>query len=222
MRLRTLVGLGALCVALGATSMASAQQRGTRVYRAGDRDTVYIEERAPAPYAVQQREADRYRRSPIRPRFGIDATGGAFARGPQAAFGGLRARLGLQLGDWFSIYYMPTGLIGGFFDQRDDDAMVGLMFNSLMAEVTFFDMLQLAVGPSLDFIWGCTDDPQSALSCDDSGPHFGLDGRVAIAIGGGMEHGRGGLTLSADVHPTWYADDTVGVTVLGGIGVDMF
>ena len=219
MRLRTLAILGASCAALGSASLASAQTT-QRVYQTTPGTVVVVDDERAPDYRMEESNA-RYR-NPIRPRFGLDGTGGAFVRGPEAAFGGLRARLGLQLGDWFSIYYMPTGLVGGFLSSRANDAVVGLMYNTLMAEVTLFDMVQLGVGPSIDLTWGCADDRQGDLSCADHGPFFGLDGRVAVVIGGDMEHGRGGLTLSADVHPTWYNDDAVGITVLGGIGVDMY
>jgi hypothetical protein len=234
MRLRTLIGLGAIALALATTAPAMAQQTTTvyqtppppptTVYRTAPPGTTVYTTTTPTTTSpvVVETEA-RPRRHMIRFRFGIDGTGGAFVRGPQLAFGGLRARLGIQLGDWFSLYYQPTGLVGAFMHRADGrDAAAGLLWNSFLAEVTLFDIVQLGAGPSVDFVWGCSDTPNSSLSCSDHGPFFGIDGRVAVVIGHDMMGSRGGLTLSADVHPTWYADDTVGLAVLGGIGIDMY
>ncbi len=213
MRLRTLIGLGVMALTLATTAPLMAQQPTTTVYRASTpTGTVLVEQPAPAP-----------RRHLFRLRLGLDATGGAFAHGPQLAFGGLRARVGIELGDFFALYYQPTGLVGAFIhSQEGENAVAGLMWNSFLAELTLFDMVQVAAGPSVDFVWGCTDAVQSRTSCTDHGAFFGIDGRVAIVIGHDMMGSRGGLTLSADVHPTWYSDHNVGLAVLGGVGLDMY
>lgn len=176
----------------------------------------------PSEAVIVEQRVVPHQRNLLRLRFGFDGTGGAWARGPQLAAGGLRARLGLQIGDYFAIYYQPTGLVGTFYNQRIGDSAAGAFFNSLLVELTLFDMLQIGAGPSADFMWGCSDDPQSRLSCNDHGVFFGLDGRIAVVVAPTLGESRMGLTISADVHPTWYASDTAGIAVLGGIGLEMF
>jgi hypothetical protein len=231
MRLRTFVVLGAALGALYTASPARAQQRTTTTYRtttAPSGEVVVVEQ--PTTYAepgVAYAEPGMYappRRDPIRVRFGIDGTGGAmFRHGNDAGFGGLRGRIGLQLGDWFAIYYQATGLVGAFMHGNSgEDRALGMLFNTGMLEVTVFDMVQLGVGPSADIIWGCSEHGQSGTTCNNNGPYFGLDGRVAVAILPHMGGNRMGLTLSADVHPTWIDSDHIGLSVLGGIGFDVF
>jgi hypothetical protein len=67
--------------------------------------------------------------------------------------GGAQLRLGINIGDMVAFYYQPTGLIGAFVDRPDGSGSVaGLMWNTAMAELTFVDMLQVGIGPSMDFV----------------------------------------------------------------------
>jgi hypothetical protein len=45
---------------------------------------------------------------------------------------------------------------------------------------------------------------------------------VAFVLGGHGPGRRGGVTLSADVHPTFYEWDEVALSVIGGLGFDLY
>jgi hypothetical protein len=115
-------------------------------------------------------------------------------------------------------------MIGGFLGERElvSDGVAGVMFNTGMLELTIADVFQIGAGPSMDWIWGCAETIQDEVSCAESGPYFGLDGRVAVVIGDQGPGTRSGFTLSADVHPVWLDDDHVGVTMLGGAGFELY
>lgn len=200
MRLRALLGIFALLVALATGSTATAQQ---------------------APPGIVLDDG-HLQRPFLRLRVGVDATGGGSVRGPQVGLGGARARFGVQVGDWFALYYMPAGVVGAIDRSRSGDWTAGFLYNTVAAEVTFLERVQLAVGPSMDFAWGCGTTPQDGGSCTDHGPFFGIDGRVAIVFEPSVFGGPTGVTLSGDVHPTWYANAELGVTILGGVGVEMY
>lgn len=181
-------------------------------------DRVYVVETE--RYVEPPREEPAY----VRFRFGISGVGGAVvASGPDIGMGGAQLRLGVTLGDMIAFYYQPTGLIGALVNRPDgSEAAAGLLWNTAMVELTFADMLQLGVGPSMDFVWGCDNAFQNEIECDTSDPLFGLHGRTAFVFGGGGPGQRGGLTLSLDVHPTFYESDEVALAVIGGLGFDLY
>lgn len=158
-------------------------------------------------------------------RFGVSGVGGAVADGPDLAMGGIELRAGIQLGDYLGIYYMPIGTIGSLYNRPGgESAVAGMLFNNAMVDFTIADMFTIGGGPSIDFIWGCSDAVQNEVECDTTDALFGVNGRVALNLmpmgGPGARHA---LTLSFDVHPTWFNwdRDVVGWTMLGGIGFEM-
>ncbi|UJR83630.1 hypothetical protein [Sandaracinus amylolyticus] len=159
-------------------------------------------------------------------RFGISGFGGMTlgddANDPEGWMGGGALRLGMQLGDWFSVYYQPSGIATGLDTTGGDSELVFTLWNSLLAEATLFDFLSIGAGPSVDFYFGCEASEQSQASCADEGAFFGLHGRVAINIGGLLFGQRGAVNVSFDVHPTWFEDDTETVALLGGLGLELY
>lgn len=206
MRTNLLIGVTGIALGLSVSAPATAQDR---VY-------VIETERALEP----PREEPAY----LRFRFGLSGVGGAvIASGPDIGMGGAQLRVGVGLGDMIAFYYQPTGLIGALVDRPNgSEAAAGLLWNTAMLELTFADMLQLGVGPSMDFVWGCDNAFQNEIECDTSDPLFGLHGRTAFVFGGSGPGQRAGLTLSLDVHPTFYESDEVALSVIGGLGFDLY
>lgn len=203
---RSIAAVAALVSGLAVSAGASAQ---TRTYRYERRTEVTTT----AP------DAGRWARF----RFGVSGHGGALVNGPEIGFGGLSLRAGVQLTDLFAVYYQPMGLAGALYARPDAAGAAGLLFNSAMADFTIFDMVSVGFGPSLDFVWGCSDSYQTEADCDSTDPFFGANGRVAVNIGAMGRGTRHALSVSVDVHPTVFDWDrgAVGVTMVGGIGYEM-
>jgi hypothetical protein len=166
---------------------------------------------APAPVAAQ-----RYDRPRV--RFGISGVGGGFVGAAHGALGGAAVRVGIQANDVVAVYLQAQGLIGQFLP-APGDGLAGFAFHSLMIDFTIADVVQIGVGPALDFVWGC--DGRYQHSCSGQGPYLGGDVRLAFLAG---DHGpgrRSGLVFSFDAHPTWFGDDAA-ITLLGGIGYEMY
>lgn len=207
MKARWIAAVAALVAGLALTGSASAQATTTYHY---ERRT-----------EVQTAEVDHGRWA--RFRFGVAGHGGAMLNGPEIAFGGLSLRAGVQLSDLFGVYYQPMGLAGALYARPGAASGAGLLFNSAMADFTIADFVSLGFGPSLDFIWGCSDTYQTEADCDSTDPFFGANGRVALNLGAMGTGTRNALSISVDVHPTVFDWDrgTVGVTMVGGIGYEM-
>lgn len=92
-------------------------------------------------------------------------------------------------------------LIGGASEGHG----VGIMWSAAMFGFAA-GPFHLAAGPSLDLAWGCSD-ANASSGCYSGGPLAGMDGRVSIQL----EH----LTITLDVHPTFYRTSTVTAMILG-------
>ena len=156
--------------------------------------------------------------SPPRVRFGINGHGGGFVGATHGAVGGLGVRLGVQVNDLFAVYVQGQGLIGQFLPSPGD-GLAGFAFHSLMFELTLADVVQLGLGPALDFVWGC--DGTYQPSCAGTGPYLGGDARLAVVLGGRGPGRRSGLEFSFDVHPTWFGE-TASVALLFGLGYELY
>lgn len=176
----------------------------------------------PAPPSVSAKPAASVEEDfdVVRFRSGISLGGGVTVGpvlGPTAA---LSVRLGAQWGRYFGTYLQSQPTV--FFVSSDAGVVVGFTVNnSLLAALTLFDMLELGVGPSLDYLGlaGC-----AGSSCiAGTGLAFGADARVAVNFGHRDPRGgrRSGLTLSADLHPLFVGDSVVFFTVFS-VGVDWF
>ncbi|AKF03846.1 hypothetical protein DB32_000995 [Sandaracinus amylolyticus] len=181
---------------------------------------------AAPPLEVEQPSA--LERALVRLRVGGTLHGGYTlgddAEDPEGWMAGLSLRVGVQISDWFAVYYQPSGILAGLETTPSggdyDEAFT--LWNALLAEATLFDFLSIGAGPSLDFYWGCDAGIQSQAACADENPLFGLHGRVAVNIGGLFLDQRGAFNVSFDFHPTWFEDDVKTYSMLGGIGVELY
>lgn len=155
-------------------------------------------------------------------RFGASGVGGGFVGAVHGAVGGLALRVGVQFNDIVAIYVQGQGLLGMFLPEPlpSISRANGFVFHELMLDLTFFDMLQLGAGPSLDFVWGCSVENRGAL-CAREGPFFGGDFRLAVIFGGHGPHRRAGFVVSVDAHPTWF-DSDVATMLLLGLGGELY
>jgi len=156
-----------------------------------------------------------HRHEEPRLRFGVSGVVGGFAGRVGGGLGGIEPRIGVQFNDLFGLYYQGQWLLGGIFPRN---AWAGFSFNQVMADFTLFDMLQLGAGPSFDYIWGCS---SNEPACADSGPYFGLNGRIAMIVGGESWNHRHGIVFSLDVHPTILRGDAT-TAFLFGIGGELY
>jgi hypothetical protein len=150
-------------------------------------------------------------------RFGVSGVVGGFAGRVGGGLGGIEPRIGVQFNDLFGLYFQGQWLFGGIFPRGFDGRWAGFSFNQVMADFTLFDMLQLGAGPSFDYIWGCD---ANEPACADSGPYFGVNGRIAMIVGGGSWN-RHGVTVSLDIHPTVLRGDAT-TAFLFGIGGELY
>lgn len=151
-----------------------------------------------------------------RVRFGLSGFGGGFVGTIHGAVGGVSPRIGLQANDVFAVYVQAQYVLGQFLPEPSDD-LVGFVFHTLVFELTADDFLQIGLGPSLDFVWGCDELLQRV--CAGSRPRFGSDAHLAFLVGDRAEERRSRLAISLDVHPTWF-DGDVAVAILAGIGYE--
>lgn len=174
---------------------------------------------APAPAPAQGPRLDAEYES-IRFRGGFTVGGGGVFGPVGGPIIDVSVRLGVQLGRYFGILLQeqpnvflisnPNGLVAGF----------GLN-NSLMAELTLFDHLQLAAGPSLDYLagGGCSGSDCTA----GAGLGFGLHARAAFVFAGRDPQGgrRSGFSLSVNLHPLFVGGAAFFFTTFG-IGGDWY
>jgi len=157
-------------------------------------------------------------KSEIRVRGGFSVNGGLVhtpdGNGP--AFG-LAARLGVQFNQFLGLYYQNTPLVtfapvrgaqsAGFHAGFAD-------YNTILASLTLLDVLEIAVGPSVDYAKyadcsaGVTGFTPSAGCESGSSVALGGHGRVAFNFGGlfSGEGRRSGFGIAADIHPLLLSD----------------
>ncbi|MBN4049503.1 hypothetical protein JYT86_00430 [bacterium AH-315-N03] len=155
-----------------------------------------------------------------RVRFGFGIAGGPFIDGVDGGLGGFSVRLGLQVNEWVAVLYQSQHLAGGFL--ADGEARVGYFGqHQIVVEGTLFDVLQLSVGPSLDFYKGCEASLQELTTGCSETLAPGANGRFAFAFGGSGPGERGGPSLSVDLHGT-LLDETTEVSVLLGFSGEVY
>jgi|GEM_PF-2033939 len=172
-------------------------------------------------FALATPASAQERHSGPRLRAGLSGVGGGFAGAVHGGLGGVEPRIGLQISDMFAVLIQGQGLIGQFAPDGDD-RIAGFAFHSAMFELTAGDMFQLAAGPSLDFVWGCSEAP-GQIACSRGGAYAGANFRAAVIIGGRHDAGwRDGFTISVDAHPTLLDDGEWSTVFLFGLGVDLY
>lgn len=192
-KLRATTALAGLSVLFGA-GVASAQR-------------VYVEASPPPPPYVVVRPLY----APPHLRLAIGGTAGGFVgTSLDSGFvGGLWGQIGVQINPLVGVYYQAHLMLGGFA-QPGGVLLGGFGFNELMVDFTLADVLQLGIGPSIDFISAC-----DQVTCGDFA-YFGGDARIAVAFGHWLRGGRArtGFMLGVDIHPTILGSDAAGNTYL--------
>jgi hypothetical protein len=193
---------------------------------------------APAPSAKVEEKKDEKKKEEepkdsAHFRFGMGLDGSflyaAGQDGIEGAAAGLQLRLGAQINQWFAIYYQPHAIIGGTISQGPSvgaglpglpkATLIGAVFNSGLIEATL-PVLHIGAGPSADIL-GIQGYAVQGETGGSTNVYFGVDGRVAIVIGG---HGPGshvGFEIEGNVHPTFW-EGTVLTTFSVGIGGELY
>ncbi len=106
-------------------------------------------------------------------------------------------------------------------------AIAGYQFTPMFA-LTPVDVFEVAAGPSLDYLTGGSETVTSAAGGSASvngfsSLYFGVDGRLALHLGGRNPETlrRRGFTLSADVHPSFVSGGPVTFFTVG-LGADWY
>lgn len=133
--------------------------------------------------------------------------------------------IGLQVNDIVAGYAQHRALFGERFD-GSRGAFVH-SYNSFLLDLTLFESVQIGAGPSIDLGIGslCAIDanPEAAASgarecAAPSGPHVGLDVRLALMLGSRTHARRRGPVIAAHLHPTWLDRSSAVVTLTLGAG----
>lgn len=154
-------------------------------------------------------------------RAGVSGVGGGFIGHVHGGLGGVSPRIGIQFNDHFALMLQGQGLVGRFVPYPNED-LAGFAFHAMMFELTAGDVFQVAAGPSLDFVWGCSAD-RGQPSCSRGGAYVGGDLRLALVFGGRHDVGsRTGFAISFDIHPTLLDDNSWSNVLLLGFGVELY
>jgi hypothetical protein len=173
----------------------------------------------PPPSAAARAEAapdfDR-----VRLRSGLALNGG-WTFGPvQGPIAAASLRLGIQFGRVFGLYVQSMPQL--FVVLGDMGAAAGFALNnSLLMGFTLFDFLELATGPSADFVAAAG--LKRAGASSDAVWGLGIHGRVGLHLGQRNPNGgnRSGLSIALDVHPIFAGTAILFMTTLG-VGIDWY
>lgn len=143
--------------------------------------------------------------------------------------GALSVRFGVQFFHAFGIYAQSMNSIGGLgFVTTTGDAAAYAMaqsYNSLLASLTIAHFLELAAGPSFDYMafFGCN----SAMANCGSGEGLAVGGhlRGSLNLGGLIAGGprRMAFNVGLDLHPTFFLANRGGFFAAAiTIGVEFF
>lgn len=155
-------------------------------------------------------------RDGFRLRGGIGIGGGPlipFGLGTAASTGGMGAvsvRLGVQFMHAFGVYVQSMNSLGAIGFVTNSGNVAGYAMaqsqNALLASLTFAHLIEIAAGPSLDYIafFGC----DASMSACSSGEGAGLGGhlRGSLNLGGPIGGGprRMAFNVGLDLHPTFF------------------
>jgi hypothetical protein len=181
---------------------------------------------APPPTA----EPDTARRGPkdgARLRGGLSANGGMFflPANPAGGAASISGRIGLQFNHALGLYYQNTPIVGATMaPAQRSGAVVAADYNSLLLSLTLLHIVDLGLGPSLDYVAVAKGSiaPSPSLATG-TGVAAGGHGRVAIHIGGLSGEGprRSGLAIGADAHPMFLATGKA-LSLTAGLGVEWY
>ncbi len=158
-------------------------------------------------------------KSQMRLRGGFSLNGGLVhtpdGNGP--AFG-LAGRLGVQFNSYFGLYYQNTPLVTFAPSSAGQSVSFHAGFadyNTILGSLTLLDMVELAVGPSVDYAKyadcsaGVTGFVPTSGCQSGSSVALGGHARVSFDFGGLFGDGktrRSGFLLNADIHPLLFSD----------------
>lgn len=174
-------------------------------------------------------------RDGVRLRGGVSLGGGPLVpfglstAASTGAMGALSVRFGVQFFHAFGIYAQSMNSIGGlgFVTMSGDVAAYAMAqsYNSLLASLTIAHFLELAAGPSFDYMmfFGCN----SAMANCGSGEGMALGGhlRGSLNFGGLISGGprRMAFNVGLDLHPTFFLANRGGFfSAALTIGVEFF
>jgi hypothetical protein len=189
-----------------------------------------------APQVVEVIPKDQVKDG-IRLRGGFSVNGGVFflPANPVGGAASIAARVGVQFNHFFSIYYQNTPIIGATAahlvanDERTG-TVVAADYNSLLVNLTLLHVLDVGVGPSLDYLAlakGSISNGQGLLPSislsDGTGVAAGGHGRVAFHIGGLSGEGprRSGFAIGVDAHPMFLATGRA-LSLTAGLGAEWY
>ncbi len=182
---------------------------------------VVVTEKAPPP-AEKEKKKDDEEKDSAHFRFGLGLDANYFVspgtNGIQGLGIGLQVRLGVQMSQWWAIYYQAHGILGGTLADSGDllgANVIGTVYNSGMIEATL-PVLHIGAGPSADVVGVA-----GLMTPESTNVFFGIDGRAAIVIGGHGPGRHGGLAINFNVHPT-FLTGTVLTTFSAGIGGELY
>lgn len=152
----------------------------------------------------------------------LPAVPGASSLGPAFGFGG---RIGVQINRWVGIVYQNTPIVtltpqhSGSGTSSTYGFKAGFAdYNSFMAMLSVLHMLDIGVGPSVDFL--AVANGSAALSgtasSSSSGVSAGAHGRVALNIGGLT---GSSFAIGFDAHPL-FTGAGKGVSLTLGLGAE--
>lgn len=144
------------------------------------------------------------RERPVHLLAGVGGELGGFVDQATGLVGGAQVHVGVHV-HGLEIYGMTQGFVGSLVGDPHGGEVQGIAWSSAMLGFGV-DVFHLAIGPSLDFAWGCTD-TRNGAGCYRGDLLLGFDARVALQFG----H----FEVSADVHPTLYGRSTVTGITLG-------
>jgi hypothetical protein len=175
-------------------------------------------------YAQPQYAQPQYAQQPAQqisdePRLRLQFTGGAGLGFGTATALFLEGSIGIgaQINNLFAVYYRPRGTVGFYVDGPGGSGGVFYQIqNAVLADFTFLDMIQLAIGPSLD--WG------NGLVSNGSGSYyleevsFGIDSRIAVSVPSwtAVNGTRGGYTVELNTHLSLFAGQAIVQVGLAG------
>ncbi|WP_433934436.1 hypothetical protein AB3662_07735 [Sorangium cellulosum] len=166
-------------------------------------------------------------RDGVRLRYG-STLGGGIIKSPTGT-GGVFAwtgRVGLQINHTFGLYYQNTPMLTLTPESTSNSAGFDAGFidyNSLLASLTVFHVLDFGAGPSMDYVAvaSCSAEYagiESDAGCaSTSGWYFGAHARGALILGGLSGDGprRSGFALAAELHPVFMPEATTFTFTIG-------
>ncbi|MBS2015158.1 MAG: hypothetical protein JST00_19865 [Deltaproteobacteria bacterium] len=155
---------------------------------------------------------------------GTQSVGGVSLSGP--VFGGT-FRIGYQITELIAVYGNITPFVWAAGVSGTNaiaaSAAAGIQTTPMIG-LTPIDLIEVAAGPSLDYLGAASSavGPGGSTASAGGGAAFGIHGRAALILGGRKDTGRRrGFTISGDVHPIFTSGAVTTLFTLG-LGADWY